>query len=99
MDENKVTKLYLRYFDLGLHPESKIPIPISPIRFEENPKEYQIVPVVFIQNRVMLQPNLDVNDLAKKTFDFITQINSKNKITCKEIQIDCDWSLKAKIII
>ncbi len=94
--ENNVQKLYVRYFDIGLHPESNFPIPISPIRFEENPKAYTIVPVVFIQNKVMLQPNLDVNELAQKTFGFIEQINSKNKIECQEIQIDCDWSLKSK---
>ncbi|WP_290962923.1 hypothetical protein [Flavobacterium sp.] len=96
MIQNNVQKLYVRYFDIGLHPESNFPIPISPVRFEENPKEYTIVPVVFIQNKVMLQPNLDVHDLAQKTFDFIEQINSKNKIACQEIQIDCDWTLKSK---
>ncbi|KAF2080306.1 hypothetical protein [Flavobacterium sharifuzzamanii] len=96
LKENNVQKLYVRYFDIGLHPESNFPIPISPVRFEENPKEYTIVPVVFIQNKVMLQPNLDVKDLAQKTFDFIEQINSKNKIPCQEIQIDCDWTLKSK---
>ncbi len=96
LDENNVHKLYVRYFDIGLHPENKFPIPISPIRFEENPKEYEIVPVVFIQNKVMSETNLDVNELAQKTFDFIEQINSKNKITCQEIQIDCDWTLKSK---
>jgi len=96
LKENKVRKLYVRYFDIGLHPESNFPIPISPVRFQENPKEFTIVPVVFIQNKIMLQPNLDVNDLAKKTFDFIEQINSKNKITCQEIQIDCDWTLNSK---
>ncbi|MHC0446754.1 hypothetical protein ACWA1F_15185 [Flavobacterium sp. 3-218] len=96
MDENKVQKLYVRYFDIELHPESNFPIPISPVRFLENPKEYTIVPVVFIQNKVMLQPHLDVNDLAQKTFDFIEQINSKNQISCQEIQIDCDWTLKSK---
>ncbi len=93
---NNVQKLYIRYFDIGLHPESNFPIPISPVRFEENPKAYKIVPVVFIQNKVMLQPNLDVNDLAQKTFGFIEQINIKNKIECQEIQIDCDWTLKSK---
>ncbi|WP_343585133.1 hypothetical protein [Flavobacterium sp.] len=93
---NNVQKLYIRYFDIGLHPESNFPIPISPVRFEENPKVYKIVPVVFIQNKVMLQPNLDVNDLAQKTFGFIEQINIKNKIECQEIQIDCDWTLKSK---
>jgi len=96
LDENNVHKLYVRYFDIGLHPENKFPIPISPIRFEENPKEYEIVPVVFIQNKVMAESNLDINELAQKTFDFIEQINSKNKITCQEIQIDCDWTLKSK---
>jgi len=96
LNENNVQKLYVRYFDIGLHPESNFPIPISPVRFEENPKEYVIVPVVFIQNRVMLQPNLDVEKLAQKTFGFIEQINSKNKILCEEIQIDCDWTLKSK---
>ncbi|MCR4032895.1 MULTISPECIES: hypothetical protein [Flavobacterium] len=93
---NHVQKLYVRYFDIGLHPENKFPIPISPVRFEVNPKEYSIVPVVFIQNKVMLLPNLDVNELAQKTFDFIEQINSKNSIPCQEIQIDCDWTLKSK---
>ncbi|GAA3753135.1 hypothetical protein GCM10022422_43620 [Flavobacterium ginsengisoli] len=93
---NNVQKLYIRYFDIGLHPESNFPIPISPVRFEENPQVYKIVPVVFIQNKVMLQPNLDVNDLAQKTFGFIEQINIKNKIECQEIQIDCDWTLKSK---
>ena len=96
LKENNVQKLYVRYFDIGLHPESNFPIPISPIRFEENLKGYIIVPVVFIQNKVMLQPNLDVNDLAQKTFGFIEQINSKNKIVSQEIQIDCDWTLKSK---
>ncbi|WP_239455674.1 hypothetical protein [Flavobacterium ginsenosidimutans] len=96
LEENNVSKLYVRYFDIGLHPESKFPIPISPIRFEINPSGYTIVPVVFIQNKVMLQKNLDVEDLAQKTFDFIEQINSKNKIVSQEIQIDCDWSLESK---
>ncbi|WP_371615941.1 hypothetical protein [Flavobacterium sp. ACN6] len=96
MTENNVQKLYIRYFDIGLHPETKFPIPISPIRFEENPQKYTIVPIVFIQNKVMLQPKLDVNDLAQKTFNFIEQINTKNKISCDEIQIDCDWSLNSK---
>ncbi len=94
--ENNVQKLYIRYFDIGLHPELNFPIPITPVRFVENPTEYTVVPVVFIQNKVMLQSSLDVNDLAQKTFDFVTQINAKNKIACQEIQIDCDWSLKSK---
>lgn len=96
LEDNQVQKLYIRYFDIGLHPETKMPMPLGPIRFDENTSKYSVVPVVFIQNKVMLQSNLDIDDLVKKTFGLIEQINSKNKITSTEIQIDCDWSLESK---
>ncbi|SHN08123.1 hypothetical protein [Flavobacterium pectinovorum] len=94
--ENNVTKLYIRYFDIGLHPESKEPIPISPIHFQENMDGFEVVPVVFIKNKVMLQTNLDIEDLAQKTFSLVEEINAKNKIASQEIQIDCDWTLESK---
>ncbi|CAA9199078.1 hypothetical protein FLA105534_02412 [Flavobacterium bizetiae] len=94
--DNEVSKLYIRYFDIGLHPQTKEPIPISPIRFQENSNAFDIVPVVFIQNKVMLLPNLDIDDLAQKTIRLVEEINAKNKISCQEIQIDCDWTLKSK---
>ena len=94
--ENNVTKLYIRYFDIGLHPESKEPIPISPIHFQENMGGFEVVPVVFIKNKVMLQTNLAIEDLAQKTFQLIEEINAKNKIASQEIQIDCDWTLESK---
>ncbi|WPO79801.1 hypothetical protein [Flavobacterium sp. KACC 22761] len=96
LKDNNVCKLYIRYFDIGLHPETQIPVPISPIHFKENMQHFDVVPVVFIQNKVMLQPNLEVEDLAKKTIRLIDEINSANKISCTQIQIDCDWTLKSK---
>ncbi len=96
LTDNNVGKLYIRYFDIGLHPETQAPIPISPIHFKENMQYFEIVPVVFIQNKVMLEPKLDVSDLAKKTIGLIDEINSKNKLNCTQIQIDCDWTLKSK---
>jgi hypothetical protein len=94
--DNNVTKLYIRYFDIGLYPETKEPIPISPIRFQENINSFNVVPVVFIQNKVMSLPNLDIDDLAQKTVHLVEEMNAKNKISCQEIQIDCDWTLKSK---
>ncbi|KQO29940.1 hypothetical protein ASF10_05390 [Flavobacterium sp. Leaf82] len=94
--DNEVSKLYIRYFDIGLQPQTKEPIPISPVRFQENVNAFTIVPVVFIQNKVMLQPNLDIDDLAQKTVRLVQEINAANKINCQKIQIDCDWSLKSK---
>ena len=96
LKENQVSKLYIRYFDVGLHPETKSPIPISPIHFVESVSAFEIVPVVFIKNQVMLEANLDINDLAQKTLKLVEEINLKNKISCKEIQIDCDWTLGSK---
>ncbi|MEZ0131551.1 hypothetical protein AB9T88_17960, partial [Flavobacterium sp. LBUM151] len=96
LKENNVTKLYIRYFDIGLHPENQEPIPISPIHFQEDLNGFEIVPVVFIKNRVMLQTNLDIEDLAQKTFRLVEEMNAKNKIVSKEIQIDCDWTLDSK---
>ena len=96
MKDNEVTKLYIRYFDIGQHPQTKEPIPLSPIRFQDAVTKFEIVPVVFIQNKVMLSSSLDVEDLAQKTVRLIEEISTKNKITSQEIQIDCDWTLKSK---
>ena len=96
LKDNDVHKLYVRYFDIGLDPQTQKPFPVSPIHFYENVQEFEIVPVVFIQNKVMLEKNPDIEDLAKKTIHLITEINTKNKIKCAEIQIDCDWTLNSK---
>jgi hypothetical protein len=94
--ENNVRKIYIRYFDIDLHPKDTNPIPLTPIRFQEMMNGFDVVPVVYIKNKVMLKPNLDLEDLAKKTIGLINEINSKNKIFSKEIQIDCDWTLTSK---
>ncbi|WP_343615375.1 hypothetical protein [Flavobacterium sp.] len=96
LKDNEVSKLYIRYFDIGLQPQTKVPFPISPIHFYDNVQHFEIVPVVFIQNKVMLQSNLDVEDLAQKTIHLIDEINAANRIKYTEIQIDCDWSLDSK---
>lgn len=96
LKDYNVTKLYVRYFDIGLHPKTTGPIPLSPIHFREDIAKFDIVPVVFIQNKVMLNSNLDVDELAEKTLHLVNEINSKNKINCSEIQIDCDWTLASK---
>ncbi|OXA86793.1 hypothetical protein [Flavobacterium hercynium] len=96
LQDNNVKKLYIRYFDIGLHPQTQNPIPITPIRFQENVNTFEIVPVIFIKNKVMLDSVLDVDDLAQKTVHLVNEINEKNKISCQQIQIDCDWSLNSK---
>jgi hypothetical protein len=93
---NEVKRLYIRYFDIDLSPKTQKPFPRTPIRFEDVASGFEIIPVVYIKNKVMLDKKLNVLDLAQKTNSFIQQINSKNNITIQEIQIDCDWTLESK---
>lgn len=94
LHENHVKKLYIRYFDL-VKSDKQVCYPESPIHFQTATNNYDIVPVVYIQNKVFINQQ-DVVALARKTFDFIDQINQKNAITCHEIQLDCDWTLQTK---
>ncbi|MBF4470679.1 hypothetical protein [Flavobacterium sp. HJJ] len=96
LTENQVRRLYIRYFDIDLIGQSRKPFPRTPIRFEDSASGFEIIPVVYIKNKVMLDKNLNVIDLAQKTDSFIKQINSKNNISVQEIQIDCDWTLESK---
>jgi hypothetical protein len=96
LSENEVQKIYIRYFDIDLNSQTQEPFPRGSIRFEDKTNGYEIVPVIYIKNSVMLKKNLDIPDLARKTNRFIQQINAKNCISIQEIQIDCDWSLNSK---
>ena len=93
--ENQVNKIYIRYFDLDIHPTTRAVYPVSPIHFKMKPA-VAIVPVVFIQNKVMLDKEFDSKVLAQQTMDLIALINKKNGLDCNEIQIDCDWTLTSK---
>lgn len=96
LQDNDVQKIYIRYFDIDLHPKTNEPFPVSPIHFSILPPVKTIVPVVYIKNKVMLKTDFDGKKLARKTYDFIKDINSKNGLSCQEIQIDCDWTLESK---
>ena len=93
---NNVKKLYIRYLDVDLSLQTNQPIPLAPIHFKDQPIGFTIVPVVYIKNNVMLSKSLKINDLVNKLTKYIKQINTKNNIKIKEIQIDCDWTLTSK---
>lgn len=94
--ENKVKKLYIRYFDINLRESSAEAFPETPIRFSYSPNNFTVIPVVYIKNKVFLNSALDLEDLAQKTASLINQINRQNKISIKEIQLDCDWTISSK---
>ncbi|MEO8515170.1 MAG: hypothetical protein ABI426_00415 [Flavobacterium sp.] len=94
LQENEVSKLYVRYFDVGL--TDRKPFPVAPISINENLEKLKIVPVVFFKNEVFLDQEINIETLAQNVLNLICQINAKHKIAINEIQIDCDWSLKSQ---
>ncbi len=94
LEQNGVSKLYVRYFDVAL--QKGQPVPLSAITFDEQPGDLHIIPVVYIRNEVMLQPALDIDDLVDKVLSYIRQINTRHNIAYDEIQLDCDWTLNSK---
>ena len=94
LKENEVSKLYIRYFDVDI--KENTPLPVLPILFKENIENFGIVPVIFIKNEVMLNDDVNLEDLGTKIRNLVAQINKKNNINCKEIQLDCDWTMRSK---
>jgi len=92
---NHVTRLYVRYFDVKqVQGEA---VPESPIDFKTRPEGWEIVPVVYVKNEVMLSKTLNTGDLSKKIITFIHTINTQHHIAqTTEIQVDCDWSVESK---
>ncbi len=95
LKKNDVRNLYIRYFDVDLDSEQK-PFPRQVIRFAQKPGNFKIVPVVYIKNAAMLHKSLNISQTAENIIKLINQINTKNNISCNEIQIDCDWTLKSR---
>ncbi|HEX2684786.1 MAG TPA: hypothetical protein VHL77_12665, partial [Ferruginibacter sp.] len=94
---NNVKTLYVHYCDVGFSEEKKEAYPISTLGSVSSIHDYDIVPVIFIEN--LCFERLDakgVKDLAKSIFTEVNFINSLSEITTGEIQFDCDWTERSK---
>jgi hypothetical protein len=96
LKEYKVKSLYIRYFDVDINKADNQPYPISTIRFDQSTDSFEVIPVIYIKNKVMLQKKINLDSLTINILSYINQINSSNKINCNEIQIDCDWTLDSR---
>jgi hypothetical protein len=93
---NCVKRVYVRYFDIDIDSKNQKPFPRTPIRFVDSVFNFEVVPVIYIKNSVFLSKQVNLLDLVQKTNQLIEQINTKNKISTNEIQLDCDWTLLSK---
>lgn len=96
MREHNVSRMYIRYFDV-VEDESGRLVPNATLRFVTAvPKGIEVVPVVYIVNSCMRR---DISGLAEKIYRRVRQMNETNDVAgVKEIQIDCDWTMRTRSV-
>jgi hypothetical protein len=83
-------RLYIKYLDIDWNAiQGAQPRSVTQVQTAALPKNVEIVPVVFIMNRVFL--NLKSEDLPILADRLLTQLKVV-PAPCPELQIDCDWS-------
>lgn len=92
--EQQVGRIYLRYFDVVVNGEDKV-MPNATVRFlSGQPKGVEIVPTIYIMNECMTR---DVSQLDSLLLGRVMQMSETNDIAgVKEIQIDCDWTMRTR---
>jgi hypothetical protein len=96
LDSLEVEKLYVRFFDVDWDADYGGAVPLAVLNAEGPWKtDLEIVPVIFITNRTLLQLPLEqVPELSRrihrKLFELVTRFPPPSGI--REIQFDCDWS-------
>lgn len=94
--DNEVSAIYLRCFDIVFDEKLRKAIPQAIVRFRDTDLVAQIVPVVFIKNRIFLELDSNgIDTLAENTFSLLEQIFHSQHISSDELQIDCDWTQKS----
>lgn len=88
-----VGRMYVRYFDVVVR-DGKV-MPNATIKFEQPmPAGIEVVPTVFIMENCLSR---GMDGIAGQLVDRILQMNETHDITgVKEIQIDCDWTIRSQ---
>ena len=99
---SKTNKIYLHYFDIETkHEPNGMNDGVFPIYVLKSVateyRKFEIVPVVYITNKVFKTKGLDVTDLSNRIQKLINQISQDQfDKEIKQIQIDCDWTESTK---
>ena len=92
--ENRISRLYVRFFDIDWDEPARAALPVAPLQLSAPlPSGVEIVPVVYIANRVFLStPYAEVEALADHVWLKIRKMAEANNLPLREVQLDCDWS-------
>jgi hypothetical protein len=92
---NNVHRLYVRYFDADVVDGTVQPV--SPIKSPANIGGIEIVPVVYIKNRVFEKlDSTGIPAIAGNVHRLVSMINRSLTVTPAEMQFDCDWTESTK---
>jgi hypothetical protein len=94
LEENRIGRLYMRFFDVDWDDASRKPLPVSPLTFHAPlPDRVEVVPVVYLVNAVFLKTEYrDVEALADNVWTKVLRMAEEQHLSFNELQIDCDWS-------
>lgn len=94
LEKLNISKLYLRFFDVGIDNATEKVVPIAAINFKSKiPQNCEVIPVVYIVNQSLKNTNLtDIPNLAAKIVKKVNAIAVSNQIVFHEFQLDCDWT-------
>jgi hypothetical protein len=84
----------MRFFDVDWEESISAGQPVSPLQLGAPlPAGIEIIPVVFITNRVFLNtPYEQVEALAEHVWRKVSKMAEGTGVTLREVQLDCDWS-------
>ena len=91
-----IHKVYCRYFDVVIdEDDNNEPYPNATISFVDSvPSDLEIIPTVYITEACMHQPH---EGMAERLVKRIVQMNETHDVMgVKEIQIDCDYTLRSR---
>lgn len=93
LQSNHTAMLYTRYFDIDFAPTDSAPAPIAITRFDSSRIVINIIPVIYIRNRVFEKNSSAlVKQLPKKVYALVSSISKSIQQSPTTIQFDCDWT-------
>lgn len=95
LSDNKIEKMYVRYFDVVVDNTTQKLRPNATIKFKDSvPAGIEVIPTIFIVNNCV-EHNIDT--IAQRLVDRVLQMCETHDINgVKELQIDCDWTAKTQ---
>jgi len=92
--QNRVNKLYMRYFDVRWDEATSSARPVSPLAVNGAlPRNVEIVPVVYLVNAVFLKICYeDIEALSEQVWRKVSAMAEASGVQVLQLQLDCDWS-------